>query len=471
MVLEHPAPLLEYQRYHIETRNTPGIAPWPSRFRVRVGKLGLARLIIGELIHTRFNLAVVASRPCMYGVFSGPIGGFSPRAQHCVGCLRCTVEFPQFVTVSPNPQRRKLGDSFFDFNYVDQVTYEAETGLVPVKGAGYRGRFGGQGWDGMWTDMSEIVRPTRDGIHGREFISTSVDIGSKPDFLVFGRDGRPQGETPQTISLPVPFIFDAPPPAVESGRLWRILSTAAEAVQSLAVVPAEALTRHGLRGGHLVPLVQPEAAAAFSPPFAPRLIELDSWDQAAFQALQARFPASLIALRAPFAPDETLLARYRDGVRVFHLTASYHGRGADGQFVRELIRQAHLSFVEAGLREAVTLIGSGGMIAAEVLPKAIICGLDLVALDTPLLVALQGRFDGKCVDRANSRFVLPRRLTVEWGEQRLKNLCASWRDQLLEILGAMGLREVRRLRGEVGRAMFMHELEAEAFAGIEGYER
>ncbi len=46
----------------------------------------------------------------------------------------------------------------------------------------------------------------------------------------------------------------------------------------------------------------------------------------------------------------------------------------------------------------------------------------------------------------------------------------SWRDQLLEILGAMGLREVRRLRGEIGRAMFQADLEREAFAGIEGYE-
>jgi hypothetical protein len=35
----------------------------------------------------------------------------------------------------------------------------------------------------------------------------------------------------------------------------------------------------------------------------------------------------------------------------------------------------------------------------------------------------------------------------------------------------MGIREVRRLRGELGRAMFMKELEAEAFAGIDGYER
>jgi hypothetical protein len=46
---------------------------------------------------------------------------------------------------------------------------------------------------------------------------------------------------------------------------------------------------------------------------------------------------------------------------------------------------------------------------------------------------------------------------------------ASWRDQLLEVLGAMGLREVRRLRGEMGRAMFQKDLEREAFGGITGY--
>ena len=54
--------------------------------------------------------------------------------------------------------------------------------------------------------------------------------------------------------------------------------------------------------------------------------------------------------------------------------------------------------------------------------------------------------------------------------QRLKNLSAAWRDQLLEVLGAMGLREVRRLRGETGRVMYMVELEREAFSEIEGYD-
>ncbi len=33
----------------------------------------------------------------------------------------------------------------------------------------------------------------------------------------------------------------------------------------------------------------------------------------------------------------------------------------------------------------------------------------------------------------------------------------------------MGIREVRRLRGEVGRAMFSDEIEKEAFAGIAGF--
>jgi hypothetical protein len=50
--------------------------------------------------------------------------------------------------------------------------------------------------------------------------------------------------------------------------------------------------------------------------------------------------------------------------------------------------------------------------------------------------------------------------------QRLKNLAASWRDQLLEVLGAMGLREVRRLRGEIGRCIFQKDLEQEVFGEL-----
>ena len=128
-----------------------------------------------------------------------------------------------------------------------------------------------------------------------------------------------------------------------------------------------------------------------------------------------------------------------------------------------------MMLIEQGRRDVVTLIGSGGIVGADHVPKAVISGLDAVALDLPVLFALQGRSHGSMSDRGEVRGTLPRKMTDEWAEQRLANLCASWRDQLLEILGAMGIREVRRLRGEFGRSMIGRLLEDEAFAGIEGY--
>ena len=54
----------------------------------------------------------------------------------------------------------------------------------------------------------------------------------------------------------------------------------------------------------------------------------------------------------------------------------------------------------------------------------------------------------------------------EWGSARIINLMAGWYNQLLEVMGAMGIRDARRLRGEMGRAMFFEDLEEETFAGL-----
>ncbi len=461
-----------YHRYHIDAQPAPEIEKWPPRFDVKVGRIGLAKFLIEEVLHYGFkHREVIMSRPCLYGTFSGPVGGFMPRPEFCVGCLRCTTEFPDFVTVSPNLARRALGDEYFTFNQIDAIAYEVEEGAIPVKGAGYRGKFGGQGWDGMWTDMSEIVRPTRDGIHGREFISTVVDIGYRPNALSFGPNGQPNGPTPQTFSIPLPMLFDAPPPSAANKTIWQITAAAAEAVGSVAILPLTAMLQHGLKGEHIIPLVKPgEQFELDKIGYMPRLVLMDGWDSNLHLAVQRIFPQSLIGLRLPFGNDADLLEYVEQGVRVFHLLADYHGRSGTGEFVLDMIRAAHRTFVDAGIRQEVTLLGSGGIIAAEHIPKAILCGLDAVVLDTPVLVALQAKFDSKTNDRQLARFKLPRNLTVAWGRQRLMNLMASWRDQLLEIMGAMGLREVRRMRGEMGRAMFMIDLEKDAFAEVTGYD-
>jgi hypothetical protein len=460
-----------YQRYHLQTSPAPEIAPFPNRTGVKVKKRGLAMHLLKDLIRYRGSREVVLSRPCVYGVFSGPLGGFAPRNDKCVGCLRCTVEHPEMVKVYPDPGHQHLGDSYFTPEHVDTICYEARTGRIPVKGAGYRGPFGGDGWDGMWTDMSEIVRPTRDGIHGREFISTAVDIGQKPPFLSFPEAGVGSGESVRTFSIPIPVLFDVPPASALSAKFLQVLVEAAQKAGTLLVLPVPVLNKFTLQGQPIVPFFSHEDTGALTDlRFTPPMIELDGRDEALFRRMRMRFPESTLCLRQDFVSGEELLKHYHAGIRVFHLVANYHGLGREGRFVMELIREAHGAFVKSGCRDEVTLLGSGGIVAAEHVPKALICGLDAIALDTALLAALQAKFLGECPDGERSCFRLPRRLPVNWGVQRVKNLLASWRDQLLEVLGAMGLRDVRRLRGEIGRAMFQRDLEREAFSGIEGYD-
>lgn len=375
------------------------------------------------------------------------------------------------VRVYGSPDRRHLGDSYLTPDMVDTIYYEARTGRIPVRGAGYRGPFGGEGWDGMWTDMSEIVRPTRDGIHGREVISTAVDLGQKPPFLIFNDDGGPV-TSQRIVTVPIPILFDAPPAPLLSSRLVNILAAAAQEAGTFLILPLCVVRKFALGGPYIIPLVGVHEGDVLGElPVQPQMIELDGWNESLVQTIQLCFPDAIICLRTDFPTAEELSRYLRSGIRVFHLVANYHGMGRGGRFVLDLIREAHRFFVESQCRDEVTLLGSGGIVAAEHLAKGIICGLDAVALDTALLAALQTSFLGECTDRESSHFRLPKRLTVEWGVRRVTNLVASWRDQLLEVLGAMGLREVRRLRGEMGRAMFQKDLEREAFAGIEGYGR
>jgi hypothetical protein len=450
-----------YTRYSIPTHPAPNLVDHPSRFKVLISKFALLKLLVKEFIHYRGDLSMVLSRPCVYGVFSGPLGGFTPREKLCVGCLRCTIQYPDVVQIMPNPARRTLGDSYFNADMVDTVLYESSTGRIPVRGSGYGGRFGGSGWDSIWTDMSEIVRPTRDGIHGREFISTSVDIGGRPAYLQLSPSGSLIGERPHSTSISVPIMFDPMPEKVGGTSLYTALMAAAEHAETFAIIPIDHIDQWN---DSIAPLVLPNETEKLSR-YEPRYLELNGWDQAAFNALRDQFPQAIIGVRLDFSAD--LIQLFEFGVRVFHLIADYHGQ-TDGEFTADAVWRQHDLLVKQGVREQVTLIGSGGLAAAEHIPKALIRGLDAVALDTPALIALQATFHGEVRNSESASISLPS-VNATWAEQRLTNLLGSWRDQLLEIMGAMGLREVRRLRGEIGRSMNQSEMEQEAFSEIPGF--
>jgi hypothetical protein len=455
-----------YKRYTIHTELAANISGHPNRFDVKVSRVGLAKLLLRELVHARGNLEVVTSRPCMYGVFSGPVGGFLPRPQHCVGCLRCMVQYPDIVQVLHGKDRLELGDGYFDPDKVDAVIYEASTGRIPVRGAGYGGPFGGEGWDGMWTDMSEIVRPTRDGIHGREFISTDIDLGSKPLYLTFDTDGNLEGNHARWVSLSIPYLLDFPSGFPNPAKIAKMLQKAAIELNTRLILPLQLAMDHNMGGEGLIPILHPRDSSRLKDLGAvPDVVELTEWEADVVKRLREEWPELVIGVRGPFGTDVVSLVHA--GIDFIHLMADYHGGTSKG-FILESIRQAHLELVEEGIRECVSLIGSGGMVTAEHVPKAIICGLDAVALDTPLLIALQGQFLGEMQTREHGRVELPE-FPERWGVQRILNLIGSWRDQLFEILGAMGMREVRRLRGEIGRAMFQKDLEQETFAEMEGF--
>jgi hypothetical protein len=50
--------------------------------------------------------------------------------------------------------------------------------------------------------------------------------------------------------------------------------------------------------------------------------------------------------------------------------------------------------------------------------------------------------------------------------QRIINLMGAWHSQILEMMGAMGIREARRLRGESGRAIFFEEIDRDTFGKL-----
>jgi glutamate synthase domain-containing protein 2 len=91
----------------------------------------------------------------------------------------------------------------------------------------------------------------------------------------------------------------------------------------------------------------------------------------------------------------------------------------------------------------------------------------MVAVDLPLVVALECRLCGECA-RGQACAIELDKIESAYAVQRIVNLMGAWHSQLIEMLGAMGIREARRLRGETGRCMFFEDLERNTFGRLFG---
>jgi len=87
------------------------------------------------------------------------------------------------------------------------VVKEAETGHLPVKGQGYRGRFGGEGGMECGQICPRLYAPqemesTAENIFLRKWI-----LAYRPPYLQFNAKGESIGEVPKAITLPLPLLL------------------------------------------------------------------------------------------------------------------------------------------------------------------------------------------------------------------------------------------------------------------------
>jgi len=387
----------------------------------------------------------------------------------CQDCFRCVQNCPgRLISKELNPAYKAIGNGYWSPDILTNIWFQAETGRIPVSGGGYGGPFSGFGFDAMWTDMSEIVRPTRDGIHGREYINTSVDIGRKAMFLEFDDQGKITSPIHPLIEVPLPVFFDLFPWSPPPRQIRLALLRAAAKLGSFALIPEnEWLPEYEpFLGQTLLYFKRGPAALQESMIARLRFAEIPDGPKVFWQHafLKKKKADLVVAVRLDLTAQSgsRVLELAKAGIEVIHLRADENGmeKGPNALFIKDRVKGIHLDLVEQGMRDQVTILAGGGVAMAEHMAKLIICGADAVTCDIPALVAMECRVCRRCSEGISCPVELES-VDPAWGASRIVNLMAGWHNQLLEVLGAMGMREVRRLRGEMGRAMFFEDLEKE----------
>ena len=461
------------EKYHIKTSHVQPRLPRIGKFGVVDWREDCARC------HNCVKKACIYDKYREENTFIRDLDEVHTLYYECMGCFSCIQNCTKnLLTMSINSEYRKLGNAYWTPQIFGTTWLEAETGKVPVSGAGYRGKFSGQGFDSMWTDMSEIVRPTRDGIHGREYISTSVDIGKKPSHLNF-ENGNMSTVFPPVISLPFPVIFDMTPETHRLPVLESCILVTAKQTGLIAIIDSKKWKDIKLENkADYLPFIGfylnsdgPEISGQILEKT--KLVEIPDSKEIGTQidSIKKIHPAIIVAVRVPL--DENATKRVNElskiKVEVVHLVADVNGNeiGAKNpRFIKDIVREIHGNLIKNETRDEITLIAGGGVALSEHVAKALICGADLVSIDIPLLIALECRLCENCKPGDYCPAKLDKAIDLKYGAGRMTNLMGAWHWQMVELMGAMGMREARRLRGDVGRAMFKDELEEEIYGPI-----
>jgi ferredoxin len=461
------------EKYHIKTSHVPPRLPRIGRCGIVDWREDCARC------HNCVKKACVYDKYREESTFIRDLDEVHTLYYECMGCFSCVQNCTKnLLTLALNSEYQKLGNEYWKPQILSTTWLEAETGKVPVSGAGYRGKFSGSGFDSMWTDMSEIVRPTRDGIHGREYISTSVDIGKKPFFLNF-QDNKLSTTLPPLISLPFPVIFDMASEKHTLPVLEPCILETAKQTGLIALIDSNKWDSIKLQNkedylNNIAFFLNPNGSLIPKEILGKtRLVEIPDNTNIERQiaTIKKNHPGIIIAVR--IVMDENVTKRVDElskiDIEAVHLVADLNGNEVNAKnprFMKDIVREVHGCLIKNEKRDEITLIAGGGIGLSEHVAKAIICGADLVSINLPLMIAIECRLCESCKPGQYCPAKLDTEIDLQYGAARMTNLLGAWHWQLVELMGAMGMREARRLRGDVGRAMFKDELEEEIYGPI-----
>lgn len=328
--------------------------------------------------------------------------------------------------------------------------------------------------------MSEIVRPTRDGIHGREYISTGIDMGRIPRHLAFTDSGDLESDPPFLVDIPLPVILRIPPFGSWGEKTIKGWAMGARELRTFLALPNEMIKGELVAfNACLIPIISPGQPDLDGELEGIKLVEVpweENWKEIG-QKMNDTHPSAMISCRVPFVKgmEKRVLSLVDSGVSIIYLEGTSSGRVMDDDsiFIKDEIRSIHLALVENSMRDEITILVGGGLAMAEHAAKSIICGADGVVIDFPILIALECRMCRRCTKGLPCPVEIDK-AECSWVASRVINLLGAWHNQLLEVMGAMGIRDVRRLRGESGRAMFFEDLDRSTFGSLgevnEGYE-